>query len=45
MLRSGYVHKSKCDGYNATYYDQTKRYFKVKIYEHFSAFPILLAKR
>ena len=34
MLLSGLVYKYKCYGCNATYYDKTKRYFKVRICEH-----------
>ena len=34
MLLSGLVDKYKCGGCNATYYDKTKRHFKVRICEH-----------
>ena len=31
LLRSGIVHKFKCGGCNATYYDKTKCHFKVRM--------------
>ena len=34
ILLSGLAYKSKCGGYNATYYGKTIRYFKVRICEH-----------
>ena len=34
FLRSGIVYKFKCSGCNATYYDKTKRNFKVRMCEH-----------
>ena len=34
FLRSGIVYKYKCGGCNATYYDKTKRHFKVRMCEH-----------
>ena len=34
MLLSGLAYKCKCNGYNTTYYNKTKRHFKVRICEH-----------
>ena len=34
MLLSGFVYQYKCGGYNATYYEKTKRHFKVRVCEH-----------
>ena len=34
MLLSGLVYKYKCGGCNITYYEKTKRHFKVRICEH-----------
>ena len=34
MLLSGLVYKYKCGGCNATYYEEIKRYSKVRICEH-----------
>ena len=35
FLRSGIIYKFHCGSCNATYYDKTKRHFKVRICEHF----------
>ena len=34
VLRSGIVYKFQCGSCNATYYDKTKRHFKVRMCEH-----------
>ena len=34
FLRSGIVYKFKCGGCNATYYDNTKRHFKIRMCQH-----------
>ena len=44
MLIPGLVYKYKCGGCNVSYYGKTKRYFKVRICEHFGISHLLEKK-